>query len=991
MKTQKSQSEDILNSLPSLYYVINLISKKIIKTNDPEVKIGESHCYKQLFNKTVPCEIRDRDCICQQLIKKEEKTEFLIESGETENKKIFKALIRVLDGEHIIVNSSDISEQFRVKKELKINIKRLERAEKLADFGYWEFNLDDQIILASEGAKIIYGVPDKELYLKEIQKIPLPEFRQPLDEELENLIKGTKPYNIKYKIKRPLDGGIRHVHSVAEYSHNKNMVFGVIKNITETSAAQAALKESEHNLNLLFENMNSAFAFHKIVKDKSGKPVDYIFLHVNSKFEELVGKKRNEILNKSVLALFPETEDFWIERYGKVALTGNSITFSDYSAALNRYFDIAAYSPKKDHFAVTFNDITERIKSEKALEESLKDLKLAQQIAKIGNWQLDSDTNRVIWSEQLYTIFNRNIHLPVSKFSDIAEYLSKENYENLERLIKTSVRNGRSFELQMKINLLGGEYKWIELICNPDNESGAAGYFLRGTIQDITGSKKVEDELNKSNQLLRTVIDNIPDAIYMKDINFRKLLANIGDARNSRVENISELIGKSDYDIYPKEVADLYTEDDRKVIEKGETIINKEEVLPASDRERWVLTSKFPLRNDENEIYGLVGIARDITEIKKQQSRLGLLLKTIEQSPLLIVITNNKGIIEYVNPGFTKVSGYTFEEAVGENPRILKSGLQKPDFYKELWDNLITGKNWSGEFLNKRKDGKLYWESAVITPIQNGSSEITHFVAIKEDITEKKQMIRDLQIAKEKAEESDRLKTLFLANMSHEIRTPLNGILGFSSIICSGVDDKQKLKEFGTMIERSGQRLMSVIDDIIDISMIQSNQLKLSYETFDINNLLDEMYYLYQTQKGEKLEKLKFHLKYCEVQEHRFIYSDKNRIYQVVKNLLDNAFKFTETGYIKFGCSGSMDDELILFVEDTGPGIEESKTKIIFESFRQANEGHSRKYDGSGLGLAIISGILNKLGGKIGVESQLNRGSLFYVNLPRNNPGRNGE
>lgn len=401
-------------------------------------------------------------------------------------------------------------------------------------------------------------------------------------------------------------------------------------------------------------------------------------------------------------------------------------------------------------------------------------------------------------------------------------------------------------------------------------------------------------------------------------------------------------------------------------------------------KQHWILTSKFPLKNNEDKIIGLVGIGRDITEQKEQQLKLELLQQTIEQSPLPIVITNPEEIIEYVNPGFTNASGYSFADVIGETPRILKSGLQGKEYYKNLWETIGSGKNWSGEFQNKRKDGTIYWESAVITPILNELNEIKHFVAIKEDITGKKKMIQDLKIAKEKAEESDRLKTLFLANMSHEIRTPLSGILGFSSIICAGVSDQEQLKDFGRIIENSGKRLTTVIDDIIDISMIQSNQLKLKYETFDIDELLEEMLIVYRNQKTEKLVKIEFNVKYCENQEHRIIYSDKNRIYQVLRNLLDNSFKFTDSGFIKFGCFGSSDNELILFVEDSGIGIDESKTKVIFDSFRQVDEGNSRKYEGSGLGLAIISGILDKMGGKIRVETKLNQGSRFFVHLPRN-------
>lgn len=853
----KFSSQKILNTLPTKYYIIDLISKEILQTNDPKIEQGTAKCHKQLFGSDRPCHLSDNFCICQQLIENKKEMEFIFETGEGVNKKTSKCNAKFLDENVVIANYIDISDEVKYKKELKINYKRLERAEKLADFGYWEFNIEEQIVVASNGSRAIYGINGGDvLHLIQIKELVLPEFRDGLNSELKNLINNKKPYNVKFKIARANDGEFRTIHSIAEFRDDKNMVFGVI------------------------------------------------------------------------------------------------------------------------------HDITNRIKSEKALEESLKDLKLAQRFAKIGNWNLNPTNDSVNWTEQLFYIFNREPELGFNKFADFEDYFSKENYQQLKALTETAINHGTPFNLQLRI-YLPEKSKWIKFICKPDQNPGSTGYFLRGTIQDITQSKEVENELNNSNKLLRTVIDNIPDAIYMKDKNFRKLLANKGDARNCGVDDVTEIIGKSDYDLYPKEVADIYTEDDRKVIEDGEAVENREEFLPANGRDRWVLTSKYPLRN-ENEIIGLVGIGRDITDLKEQQDKLGLLQQTIEQSPLSIVITDKEGLIEYVNPGFTKVTGYSSEEVFGKNPRILKSGSQKTAYYKNLWETIISGKNWSGEFHNKRKNGTYYWESAVITPILNATNEIKHFVAIKEDITEKKQMIRDLEVAKEKAEESDRLKTLFLANMSHEIRTPLNGILGFSSIICAGVKDEKKLQEFGKIIESSGQRLTTVIDDIIDVSMIQSNQLKLNYETFDINDLLDEMHLIYKNQKKYNVETLEFSVIFSQKEEHSIVFSDKNRLYQVFRNLLDNAFKFTESGFIKFGYSGSTNDELELFVEDTGIGIDESKTNLIFQSFRQADEGNSRKYDGSGLGLAIITGILDKMGGKIGVETELNKGSRFYFSIPRN-------
>ncbi len=976
--------DEVLKTIPLKYYVINTKTKRILQTNDEELNGKEGTCFKRIFNKKLPCNAENNQCICEQLLQTEDKVVFVIEQKGPEGKRYFETKASKLGDGLVLETVTDVTKRELLKKELKINSKRINRAENLADFGYWEFNIDDKIIIASEGARKIYGTTDQDLTLSDIQEYSLGKYRKELDKSLRDLIANGKPYNVKFKIKRKDTGEIRCVRSIAEYRKDKRMVFGVLHDITENDRAQKALVESENNLQLLFQNMNSGFAFHKIVTDDNGNPIDYIFLDVNNKFEELTGLKRGEIIGKAVSDVLPGIENLWIERYGKVALTGKPLKFSDFNVEIDKHFEVAAYSPKKGYFAVTFTDVTEQNKSVKALDDSLKNLKMAQRIAKIGNWQFNPVNEVSDWSEEVFKILERDPALGPLESADFKSVFGENNFNQFVKSFEKAVKEGVPFLFQFKANVPKSKTKWIEIICQPEPEPGKKGCELRGTIQDINESKQIEVELDNSNELLRTVIDNIPDAIYMKDKNSRKLVANKIDAQRCNVEKTEDIIGKTDYDLYPRDIADKYIEDDKKVLETGKSIINREEILPEGDKFRWVLTSKIPLKNDENKIIGLVGIGRDITEIKEHESRLRLLQQVIEQSPLSVVITDTNGTIQYANPGFEKATGYNRQEAIGQNPRILNSGSQDKNYYKNLWNTILSGKNWYGEFHNKRKDGTLYWESTVIAPIYDENNNISQFVAIKEDVTSIKQMIRDLEFAKEKAEESDRLKTVFLANMSHEIRTPLNGILGFSSIISSGLCDSSQLEKYGKIIENSGQRLMTVIDDIIDISMIQSNQLKIEFNDFDLNELLEEIFVVYKNQRFGQLANIHFEMETKLTRANSNIVSDKNRIYQILKNLLDNAFKFTESGHIKFGCYDSNDSDVVLYVEDSGIGIEEGKTDLIFEIFRQVEEGNERKYDGSGLGLAITSGIVEKLGGEIVVQSKVNKGTTFYVTLPHN-------
>lgn len=353
-----------------------------------------------------------------------------------------------------------------------------------------------------------------------------------------------------------------------------------------------------------------------------------------------------------------------------------------------------------------------------------------------------------------------------------------------------------------------------------------------------------------------------------------------------------------------------------------------------------------------------------------------ILSRAIEQSPVSVVITDSMGNIEYVNPHFCKVTGYSSAEAIGQNPRILKSGEKSQEEYKELWDTILSGKEWYGEFHNKRKNGELYWEKAVISPIVNQEGEITNFCAIKEDITEKKKMIEELVTAKEKAEEMSRLKSHFLANMSHELRTPLIGILGFSEIMLEDLEEPA-LRQMAETINRSGTRLLDTLNLILDLSRVEAGRLEIKRETVDVTKIISGTVNLFSEAAARKGLYLRTDLS----DESLIIKSDPKLLEQILNNLINNAIKFTREGGVTVTLE-SGPDRIRMSVADTGIGISPADQKIIWEEFRQASEGFSRNFEGTGLGLTLTKKFVEKLGGTVNLESELGKGSVFTVELP---------
>lgn len=378
-------------------------------------------------------------------------------------------------------------------------------------------------------------------------------------------------------------------------------------------------------------------------------------------------------------------------------------------------------------------------------------------------------------------------------------------------------------------------------------------------------------------------------------------------------------------------------------------------------------------------------VHRAFKEAQEQKARqraekeLRKLSRAVNQSPNSIFITDINGIIEYINPTTIKLTGYASEELIGQNPRIFSSGETPKEEYSLLWKTIKTGKEWKGEFRNKKKNGELFWQSVTISPILNDFDEITHYVAISEDVTESKELTLELIKAKEKAEESDRLKTAFLHNISHEIRTPMNAIVGFSGFLHDPNLNFEKRKQFTDIIVQSSNQLLSIISDIVNIATLEAGQEKIHEGEINLNSTLELLYEQFLIKA--KKQHLIFNLKtFLSDHEDRII-SDETKLVQILTNLIGNALKFTQQGSINFGYT-IKNNELEFFVEDTGIGVHPEMHEKIFKRFRQVESTMERKFGGSGLGLSISKAYVELLGGKIWLISELDKGSTFFFTIP---------
>jgi polar amino acid transport system substrate-binding protein len=393
---------------------------------------------------------------------------------------------------------------------------------------------------------------------------------------------------------------------------------------------------------------------------------------------------------------------------------------------------------------------------------------------------------------------------------------------------------------------------------------------------------------------------------------------------------------------------------------------------------RWYRTMGQALWDDSGLAYRMAGSIVDITEGIIAQDQARKLSRATENSPASVVITAKDGTIEYVNPTFCKVTGYSKEEAIGNNPKVLKSGNLPESFYKDMWGTILSGKTWRGDFINRKKNGEEFWESASISPIKNDKGEITHFVAVKQDITERKHMEKELLQAKQAADDANQAKGDFLANMSHEIRTPMNAVIGMAHLALK-TDLSPKQRDYLKKIQSSANSLLGIINDILDFSKIEAGKMDIETVDFNLEDVMDNLANLI-TVKAQEKEDLEV-LFNTNQEVPRFLVGDALRLGQVLINLSNNAVKFTNSGEIVVSTEllKRNEDQVTLkfSVRDTGIGLTQEQAGKLFQSFSQADTSTTRKYGGTGLGLAISKKLVSMMGGEIWVESDYGQGTIF--------------
>ena len=440
---------------------------------------------------------------------------------------------------------------------------------------------------------------------------------------------------------------------------------------------------------------------------------------------------------------------------------------------------------------------------------------------------------------------------------------------------------------------------------------------------------------------------------------------------------------------YPAWLARLHPDDLARCQEEADQSLRGERTYDTEFRVVWptgevrhIKSAAIVLRDADGKPLRMTGVNYDITERKNAEEQLRKLSLAVEQSPESIVITNLDAEIEYVNAAFVENTGYSFQEAIGQNPSILHSGNTPAETFSSLWDALTHGRSWGGEFHNLRKDGSEFIEFAVISPLRQSDNTITHYVAVKQDITERKRTEAELVRAKEMAESANRAKSRFLATMSHEIRTPMNGILGMAQMLLMPDLEASERVSYAETILASGKSLLLLLNDLLDFSKIEAGKLELESAALDPGRVLHDVRELFVEaahHKGLRIESE------WTGPAGQYYLGDSYRLLQMLANLVSNAVKFTAQGAIRIEGHeierSEQRAELEFVISDSGIGIPQDKQCLLFKPFSQADGSTTRQYGGTGLGLSIVQHLAQLMGGRAGVESEVGQGARFWFRV----------
>ncbi len=766
--------------------------------------------------------------------------------------------------------------------------------------------------------------------------------------------------------------------------------------ITKEYQAKIALQESELKYHHLVETASDAIYF----MDDTGTIIDS-----NKTASQLLGKPKSEIDGSKIDSIDPNfSVEAFLEFWNKVAFDQQMIFETTHKTKKGNLIPIEISGKKfkidgKTYYYGITRDISERKLSDKALRESEEKYRALAERAKhlILVHNIKGEITYINeFGEQFLGMNRKSI---IGK--NIKQFLGTKEIDDAEKRMKEFLDGDikvQNFELTYADT--SGKKRYLEIIGNPIIKDSKIDSVLISAY-DITIRKEAEMKLKASKEQFQLAMDASNDGLWdwnlvTNDIYFSPGWKRMLGYKEEELENKFSIWEDLTHPEDVKRTWKIFEECKVGKREKFET-----EIKMRHKNGSWVnVLSRADMSYDANHNpIRLIGTHVDVTERVKAQEELKtrqiLFNNVLTTIPDMVSIHDSE-----LNIVFSNWKGFA---AVPKEKRIpFTKCYNTYRGYKDVCPDckaktvLETMKSYNSEV--ELPDGR--WVELRVLPIKGLSPNDRMFVEWVRDITvnkksefilkeknleyeamneELRQVNEELSVAKEKAEQSDRLKTEFLNNMSHEIRTPMNGIIGFSSMLENEGINPERRKLFSKLIQNSSHQLLKIIDDILEISRLETKQIEISKQPFCLNDLFMELFSIFNIQSKDR--KLPIYLKKGLPDKQSKIESDKSKLHKIIANLVDNALKYTNEGFIEMGYY-LHNSKLVIYVRDTGIGIAPEYKNAIFERFSQINKDISRKSGGLGIGLSIVKENTEIMGGKITLESEPGVGSTFYVTIP---------
>ncbi len=871
---------------------------------------------------------------------------------------------------------------------------KLELLARLSNDVVWEVDLDFKSRFISSSLLEQRGFTPEEFAELPLSGIFRPEslvvLNITLARELEKIKLGLvdiNNYSIELELEHYCKDGTSMwglITATGVWDDDKNFIGiqGITRNIHQRKMAESELLKKEEKYRTIIELAVDAI----FIGDTEGN-----FIDVNTKATELTGYQKAELLGKNISLFFSESE---LKRYplrydiidkGDVIKNQRNLTRKDGSKVM-----IEMYSKKNPNgtYQSFFRNISDRINTQEKISKNEKLLATLTSDLPIVLYAIDKDG---IFSlsegkalESLGLLPGQIVGLSV--FEVYKE--SPEIIESMNRALKG--------EIVDFITTVGDVT--FESVVKPSFDENNNILGLIGVSFDISERIKVENELKEREINLKLITENMADTICHMDAS-RRIIYVSPSIKSVFGWEIEDILGHEITDLVHQEDIDAVFLDTKKAVDNKKDSTNIQyRYLHKDGIYRWVESAINFLYNNRNELDGVIFSSREISKRKETEDALK---KSEEKYRILSELVSDGASSAILTPEGKLIREWATEKlfrTYGINPDELASvedwlKIVHPDdiaIFTSGMREVLSGKQSSAEFRIIIKSGEVRWINHNVYPRINENNKFIGLISAIKDITERKKYEEDLKLSKQKAEESDRLKSTFLANMSHEIRTPLNSIIGFTNVMLAE-DNKfdKKSIQFLNIVHSNAYHLLSLINDIIDLSKIEAGQLIISESEISLNQFLKEIYNHFHSELETRDKNLvRLLLNTSLPFDNCTINIDDFRLKQILTNLLSNAVKFTKSGVIEFGYTITKDEKFFrFFVADTGIGIDETKKRIIFERFRQADESFERRYGGTGLGLAISSSLIELMSGKIWLESELGKGATFYFSLPYNKIG----